>query len=196
MPRVSVHECLVQLEAEGLIYRETNRGWYVSPPRFLYNPQSKGHFTLSAEQQGRHPHTRVIDKRVVAAPEQVAELLKLPAGTEMARIRRVRSIDGRPVLYVEHYYMPCVFPNLFEHDLSVSLTELYRDKYDFHYGRMRYQIIPTAVREAAARVLRLAVGSPALLVRRVNHERNGAVSDCDLEYWRHDAVLVEVEVDD
>lgn len=195
MPRVSLHECLVQLEAEGLIYRETNRGWYVSPPRFLYNPQSRGHFTQSAVEQGRRPSTRVIDKRLTPAPQQVSELLELATETELACIRRVRSIDGRPVLYVEHYFSPTVFPDLFEQDLSGSLTELYRDRYGFHYGRMRYQIIPTAVRNDAAKVLRLANGGPALLVRRVNHEASGRAKDCDLEYWRHDAVLVEVEVE-
>lgn len=193
MPRVSLHECLVQLEAEGLIYREANRGWYVSPPRFLYNPQARGHFTEAARQQGRSPDTRLIDARLVPAPEQVAELLGIAAGTELACVRRVRSIDGRPVLYVEHYLDPKVFPDLFEQDLSGSLTELYRDRYGFHYGRMQYQIIPTAVRNAAARVLRLADGGPALLVRRVNHEISGLAKDCDLEYWRHDAVLITVD---
>lgn len=193
MPRVSLHECLVQLEAEGLIYREANRGWYVSPPRFLYNPQARGHFTEAALQQGRRPSTRIIDTRIVPAPEPVAELLDLAPETALACIRRVRSLDDRPVLYVEHYVVPSVFPNLFEQKLSGSLTELYRDKYGFCYGRMQYQIIPTAVRNAAARVLRLANGRPALLVRRINHEINGRAKDCDLEYWRHDAVLIAVD---
>jgi hypothetical protein len=30
-------------------------------------------------------------------------------------------------------------------------------------------------------------------VLRVNHATDGTTRDCDLEYWRHDAVLVEVE---
>lgn len=192
--RVTLHEVLMQLEREGLIYREERRGWFVAPPRFVYNPQSRGHFTLSATQQGRTPSTQAIDKRIVTAPPIVARLLAIPEDTKLARIRRVRSIDGRAVLYVEHYYFPQVFPNLFEHDLSVSLTELYRDAYGFRYGRMQYQIIPTAISGEAAGHLRVSNGSPALLVTRVNHALDESVRDCDLEYWRHDAVLVEVDV--
>lgn len=192
--RVTLHEALMQLEAEGLIYREERRGWFVSPARFIYDPQSRGHFTQAARQQGRTPATMVIDRRIVPAPPRVAQLLEIPPGTKMGCIRRVRSIDGRAVLYVEHYFQAQVFPGLFEHDLSVSLTELYRDVYGFHYGRMKYQITPTAVSGDAATVLRVADGSPTLMVTRVNYGLNNGIRDCDFEYWRHDAVLIEVDV--
>ncbi|WP_205421254.1 UTRA domain-containing protein [Rhizobium terrae] len=192
--RVTLHEILIQLETEGLIYREERRGWFVSPTRFVYNPQSRGHFTLSATQQGRTPSTVVIDTRIVTAPPRVCALLDIPEGQQLACIRRVRSINGRAILYVEHYFSPDVFPGLFERDLSVSLTELYRDVYGFDYGRMTYQIIPTAVSGDIAGLLRVSSGSPALLVTRVNHARDESVRDCDLEYWRHDAVLIEVDV--
>ena len=192
--RVTLHESLMQLEAEGLIYREERRGWFVSPARFIYNPQSRGHFTQAARLQGRVPATTLIDKRIVPASPRVAQCLDLPPGTPMGRIRRVRSIDGRAVLYVEHYYQAQVFPGLFEHDLSVSLTELYRDVYGFQYGRMKYQITPAAVSGDAASELRLADGSPALLVTRINYGLDNGIRDCDFEYWRHDAVLIEVDV--
>ena len=192
--RVTLHEILLRLEAEGLIYREDRRGWFVSPPRFIYNPQARGHFAQAVIEQGRVPSTQVIDKRIVAATSRVAGLLDLPSNAELACVRRVRSIDGRPVLYVEHYFQPNVFPNLFERDLSGSMTEIYRDVYDFHYGRMTYQITPTAVSGPAAAALRVADGSPALLVTRVHHARDREIKDCDFEYWRHDAVLVQVSV--
>jgi DNA-binding GntR family transcriptional regulator len=192
--RVTLHEILIQLEAEGVAYREERRGWFVSPARFVYNPQSRGHFTLSAIEQGRAPTTRLIDSRIVRAPSRVTRLLDLPDGAELACIRRVRAIDGRAVLYVEHYLQPDAFPDLFDCDLSVSLTELYRDRYGFRYGRMTYRITPTAVHGDAAASLRTVDGSPALLVARVNQGLDNGLRDCDLEYWRHDAVLIEVDV--
>lgn len=192
--RVTLHEILIRLEAEGLIYREDRRGWFVSPPRFVYNPQARGHFAQAVTEQGRVPSTQVIDKRIAPVTPRVASLLDLPSNGEIACVRRVRSIDGRPVLYVEHYFQPNVFPGLFERDLTGSMTEIYRDVYDFHYGRMTYQITPTAVSGPAAAVLRVADGSPALLVTRVHHARDGGIKDCDFEYWRHDAVLIQVSV--
>ncbi len=180
------------MEAEGLVYREERRGWFVSPARFVYDPQSRGHFTLAALKQGRTPSTRVLDCRIVCAPPRVTRLLGVAEGTELACIRRIRSIDGRAILYVEHYLRPDIFPGLFERDLSVSMTELYRDVYGFEYGPMTYQITPTVVSGDAATALRTASGSPALLVARVNHGLAEGVRDCDFEYWRHDAILIEV----
>jgi DNA-binding GntR family transcriptional regulator len=124
---------------------------------------------------------------------RVFDLLEIPYDTEMIRIRRVRSIDGRPVQYAEHFYRADAFPGLFEHDLSVSLTELFSDKYGHRYGHMRYQITPTSITGDAAASLRVADGSPALLVLRISEGLNG-VRDCDFEYWRHDAIVLEVDV--
>ena len=192
--RVTLHEILLRLEAEGLIYREDRRGWFVSPPRFIYDPQARGHFSEAVAEQGRVPSTQVIDTRVVPVTNRIAGLLNLPSDSEIACVRRVRSIDGRPVLYVEHYFQPHVFPGLFERDLSGSMTEIYRDVYGFHYGRMTYQITPTAVSGPAAAALRVSDGSPALLVTRVHYARDSSIKDCDFEFWRHDAVLVQVDV--
>jgi len=193
--RVTLHEILLQLETDGLIYREDRRGWFVSSTRFVYNPQSRGHFQLSAVEQGRTPSTSVIDMSLVVPPPIVRDLLGLEPTEKLARIRRVRSINERAILYVEHYCFPDVFPGLFDHDLSLSMTELYRDVYGFTYGRMKYRIMPTAVSGDAARFLRVSNGSPAILITRVNHAIDESVRDCDLEYWRHDAVLIEVDVD-
>lgn len=42
--------------------------------------------------------------------------------------------------------------------------------------------------------LRVAVGSPALRISRINRDQHGNIIDCDLEFWRHDAIHVSVEV--
>src|SRR5471030_2592527 len=36
--RVTLRQALQQLEAEGLVYRENRRGWFVSPQRIRYDP--------------------------------------------------------------------------------------------------------------------------------------------------------------
>ncbi|MFU0494600.1 UTRA domain-containing protein, partial [Pseudomonas syringae pv. actinidiae] len=41
-----------------------------------------------------------------------------------------------------------------------------------------------------------SLGSPGLRIARVNHDRNDRLIDCDLEYWRHDAIHVRAMVRD
>ncbi len=57
-------------------------------------------------------------------------------------------------------------------------------------------MVPTALHGEAASVLRVAEGSPALRITRINGDQHGRIIDCDLEFWRHDAIHVSVEVPD
>jgi DNA-binding GntR family transcriptional regulator len=46
----------------------------------------------------------------------------------------------------------------------------------------------------AAAALRVSVGSPGLRIARVNYDQHERLIDCDLEFWRHDAIHVGVDV--
>jgi len=46
--RMTIRQALFQLEAEGLIYRQNRRGWFVSPPRLRYDPTANLSFTENA----------------------------------------------------------------------------------------------------------------------------------------------------
>jgi len=192
--RITLREALGQLEAQGLIYREERRGWFVSPPRVTYNPLVRSHFHAMVGEQGRVPATEVLSARLLPAAAEVCELLELPALSSVIQIRRARRIDGRLVLYVEHYLNPAYFPGILEFDLTRSLTELYASQYDIFYGRVRFDMVPTALQPDAAAALRVSAGSPALRITRLNHDQHGRLIDCDLEFWRHDAIHVSVEV--
>lgn len=99
-----------------------------------------------AHDQGRRPATLVLDAREV-----------------VYRIRRVRRIDGRAVLYVEHYLNPVFFPAILQQDLTASLTELYANRYDIRYGNVRFDMCPTtfpAVAIACLKRVRQLAGPP------------------------------------
>jgi DNA-binding GntR family transcriptional regulator len=112
------------------------------------------------------------------------------------QIRRARSIDSRAVLYVEHYLNPAYFPGILDFDLRRSLTGLYAAEYGIHYGRVRFDMVPSVLHREAAAPLKVAEGTPALRITRVNGDQHGRLIDCDLEFWRHDAIRVCVEAPD
>ncbi|QXI27226.1 UTRA domain-containing protein [Pseudomonas vanderleydeniana] len=192
--RITVREALLQLEAQGLIYREERRGWFVSPPRLAYNLMQRSHFHAMVSAQGRVPSTQVLSARLQPASAAVCDWLQLPALSSVIQICRVRRIDERQVLYVEHYLNPQYFPGILEFDLNQSITELYARHYDLHYGRVRFEIVPTSLPQEAAAALRVSSGSPGLRIARVNYDQHQRLIDCDLEFWRHDAIHVGVDV--
>ncbi len=193
--RITLREALGQLEARGMIYREERRGWFVSPPRIVYNPLQRSHFHAMAREQGRKPATEVLDAAKISGPAAICAHLALPAHSPVFCIRRIRRIDGRAVLYVEHYLNPAYFPAILQEDLTSSLTELYATRYAIHYGKVRFAMLPTTFPAPASQALKVADNSPALFITRINRDQYARIIDCDLEYWRYDALHIDVEVE-
>ncbi|RRV07995.1 UTRA domain-containing protein [Pseudomonas sp. v388] len=188
--RITLREALVQLEAQGLIYREERRGWFISPPRLAYDLMRRSHFHAMVQTQGRRAQTQVISARLQPASAKICEKLELPALSSVIQICRARRIDGRLVLYVEHYLNPAYFPGILDGDLDQSLTELYASRYGLRYGKVHFEMLPTALHADACAALKVSLGSPGLCISRVNYDQRGRLIDCDLEYWRHDAIRV------
>ncbi len=126
----------------------------------------------------------------------ICAMLELPALSSVIQICRARRIDQRLVLYVEHYLKPEFFPGILDFDMEQSLTELYARQYDLRYGQVRFEMVPTALHAEAAAALKVSVGSPGLRIARINYDQQGRLIDCDLEYWRHDAIHVSAMVRD
>src|SRR5688572_9560094 len=73
--RITLREALSQLEAQGLMYRGVRRGWFVAPPRIVYNPLQRSHFHAMAKDQGRSAKTTVIDAKHCIASDTVCQKL-------------------------------------------------------------------------------------------------------------------------
>ncbi|GAB6176890.1 UTRA domain-containing protein [Desulfobaculum senezii] len=193
--RITVKEALLVLEAEGKIYREERRGWFVSPPRLIYNPMTKSHFHEMVQGQKRRAVTSVLAAATVPAQADMCKQMDLPPFTRVHHIRRQRCLDGRAALYVEHVVCAQRFPDLLEQDLTQSITGLYESRYGVRYGRSRFTITPTAAMGHIADMLSIADGSSILHIARVNYDQHGKLIDCDMEYWRHDAIQIAVDTD-
>ncbi|OOV87457.1 UTRA domain-containing protein [Oceanospirillum linum] len=191
--RITLKEALIALETEGLIYREERRGWFVSPPRLRYNPLSRSHFHRMVEEQQRQASTQVLTVKTELASSEISKVLQLKTLQPIHRIQRLRSVDNRVVLFVENCLISALFPDLLHHDLSQSLTALYKKHYGFETARSRFDVIPTAAPEQVAKALNLAEGQQVLKICRVNYNQQGVVMDCEYEYWRPDAMMIEIE---
>lgn len=191
--RITIKDALVALETEGLIYREERRGWYVSPPRVCYNPLSRAHFHQMIRDQQRTAQTKLLDVRNEMAAGEYAAALEISEMTPIDIIQRVRSIDGRAVLFVENVLKSALFDGILQENLANSLTEIYRLKYGYQTKRSHFEVVPTAAPCHVAKALNLAEGQPVLKICRVNYKQDGQLMDCEFEYWRPDAVLIRID---
>lgn len=189
--RVTLREALSLLEAEGRIYREDRRGWFISPEPLKYDPTQTLNFTNMALAQNRAPQTELIAAKGILANKQAASLLGLQPFSDVYKVDRVRYLEDRPVVFVTNYIRPELFPNLLDFDLSKSLTDIYRDHFGMVYQKIRYRISTSSLLGDTAQALRATSGTPAMVVERINYNQHGELIDCDIEYWRHDAISIE-----
>ena len=193
--RVTLREALSLLEAEGRVYREDRRGWFISPEPLLYDPNQALDFTSMALQQQRKPETKLISSKFMLANKQASQRLNLAPFSNVYSIDRVRYLDDRPVAFVTNYVHPNLFSNLLEHDLSISLITIYREYYQQEYHRIRYRITASSLTGVVAQALRATSGSPATLVEKMRYNQDGILLDCAFEFWRHDAMCIESVAD-
>ena len=194
MTRVTARRALFQLEAEGLIYRQNRRGWFVSPPRLLYNPSANISFTDTVKAQGRTPGTRVISKEQISATKWESEHLQIAVGAPVFFIRRVRLVDGRAVL-IEHLHVNAALcPGLLNLSLDRSLTDTLAEHYQIGVRRAQVTMHPTALNESQAEALGVATGIPGLYLARKAFDQSGHMIEFDQEFWRHDVLEIRVDV--
>ena len=191
--RVTLREALALLEGKGLIYRENRRGWYVSPPRLRYNPTERASFNELVTAQGRLGHTKLLSCQLAYPAPEAAQTMGLPAFTKSWNLQRLRSLDGRVVLLEENHVCASCCPDLGRHDLSQSLTRLFEEHYQLHLARTQIQFYPVILEGERASLLGLTPGSSALFIRRLNFDEAGRLYELDHEYWRHDALVIELE---
>lgn len=191
--RVTLREALQQLEAEGLLYRENRRGWFVSPPRVRYNPTQQSRFTDFVIAQGRRPLTECLRAETRPAGPRYAGLLQLTETALIHWIQRRRWIDQRPVLVEEIAIDADWCPGLLECDLDGSLVAILAERFNLRHSRSQIELCPATLTAEHAELLRVNPGSSSLRIERLNFFGERPV-EYDCEFWRHDALTVELDI--
>jgi len=192
--RVTVRQALVQLEAEGLIFRSNRRGWYVTPQRINYDPSRDIGFVKYVEEQGFSARTETLSKELIEAPHWVAESADIPPGTPVYEILRRRYINDRPCLIEKIYLNPQNCPGILQHSLNQSLWHLLRTEYHLSPEERAIEIYPKTLDAQIAEALSVNNGSTGLYIRRICRDQNGVFLEVDEEFWLHNAMKVVVNV--
>ncbi len=186
--RVTVRHALIRMEAEGLIFREVRRGWYVSPPRVRYDPTADTSFTESIAEQGRVAGTTMLSKQQIAASQWESTHLNCAIGDPIFIISRLRTVDGRAVLVELIHVKAERCPGLLDYPLDQSMTDLMSSRFGIVEHRTHIIMRPTVLSEIPAKALGVAVGTPSLYLSRTILDQFNEVVELDQEFWRHDAI--------
>ncbi|WP_413283399.1 UTRA domain-containing protein [Vibrio sp. MA40-2] len=189
--RVTLREALSLLEAEGKIYREDRRGWFISPQPLRYDLGRMTSFYEMARAQNRAPSTKLISSIKGLANNQASLLLQLTPFSDCYSIEQLHYMENRPVAFVINHIKPELCPNLLNCDLTTSLTNVLIHEYGVIQHQSQFRVSSTSLFGNIAQALRATPGTLATQIERINYDKDKQIIDCAVEYWRHDAICIE-----
>ena len=103
--RATVRTAILDLVHNGYAERQKSKGTFVVDPRanLSYENKVKG-FSAVSRIHGRIELTsKVLEKRVLVAPDFLCEPLQIEPGSSVFYLKRVRSIENVPAVYTEDW---------------------------------------------------------------------------------------------
>jgi DNA-binding GntR family transcriptional regulator len=207
--RITVREALIRLEAEGVIYRQNRKGWFICPPRLQWNPVHKVNFYQLAHEQNFVADTRLVSIEKLMFNSDFSQLnqekeeskqlllntinLAFNQPTKVYEICRVRSLDERPVMVEEIYCLADDFIGLPDKELTGSITAIFQDDYQVNITAESSSIYVTALPGHVAKLLNLNSGASCLKIIRQRYAAEHILVDYNIEYWVHGAIEIKVE---
>lgn len=174
LSRATVRQAFEILVNEGKVYRRQGQGTFVSKPALEQNMNRIISFWDDMHQRGLKPGTKVLSSEIVPAAEDVAGILMIEPGQDVANLIRLRLADDEP-LSVEHsslVYRYC--PGILEQDYANrSLRKMLVDEYNIHitYAKQKIRAVPAT--RAMADLLDVDVEAPLLFIDRVSYTDDG-----------------------
>ncbi|MDR1650467.1 MAG: GntR family transcriptional regulator [Synergistaceae bacterium] len=164
--RVTARSALQKLADDGILVKSHGRGTFVAVPAFVESMDAKGSFTESCIKMNAKPNTRLISREIVPLQNKIAVVLGAPDGSGAICLKRLRLVDGQPVIFEEDYFgMGYAF--LLKEELeNVSLFSLIQKKMGLAPIKFdNYFDVSEAGCEHAAH-LECGEGAPLLRVRQ------------------------------
>jgi GntR family transcriptional regulator len=191
--RVTLRQALKQLEARGVIYSEQGRGYFTTTPR-MQGLSGFHSFTSEVQRLGGSPASALIDFSTDARlPEAFYKHFKLADTEAFIALRRVRSIDGRPVAFEDAYLPMSMYPQAertaFE---DGSLYDLMARDWGIVPAWADALFEPVAATPEEARHLQIAPGAPVLAVWRVTATDTDQVCEYVRSIYRGDGFMLHV----
>lgn len=188
--RLTLRAALIKLEADGLIYGMSRRGWFVSPPRFVYELDRRANYKLMAETQGRAAHIELLRSGQVRAGDLPASMRDQVGGPAFY-LERVRHLDGRPVMFETVYLSADAVPDVLAHNLSGSITALLADAYRIEIDREDAGVRSSLLDPEQSAALAVAPATHSVLIERKRFCA-GRLIEFDTEHWLPGAIEIRL----
>jgi GntR family transcriptional regulator len=172
--RMTVRQALLELMREGKTYTRVGKGTFVQIPKIDQQLRALTGFSQDVRSRGGQSASRVLEARVIAAPPVAAGALRLPPGTEVILIARLRLADSVP-LALESAHLPfSLVPTLLEHNFAIeSLYEVLNNEYGMTLVQAEQNLEAALASSYEIELLSLKPPAAVLRMERVTYNQDG-----------------------
>ena len=193
--RMTIRKAIVELEAEGILYRKEGVGTFVaeqtSPEYFTRSGFLAPMFLTEKERT----ESKVIQWKRKKLNKRLAKVLDLPEGTEVYHMIRVRYLDHIPVVYDESHYVCSITGEMEQHFANFSVLE--------HLEKMKrvvvhsgyYDFQATMADEVIREFLQIDDFVPLLKINRRMFSQKGEVIDVTNSWVRTNDIDVIIKTE-
>ncbi|AHG64688.1 transcriptional regulator, GntR family [Advenella mimigardefordensis DPN7] len=189
MSRTTVRKAIENLVVRGLVEIRRGKGTFVTHPKVTQALTELTGFAEDMVVLGRHPTSRLLDKRIVNADEQIARALQIAPGTQVYRIERIRLADGIPMSFDETYLPLEIGEKVVSNNLDAEpIFDLLENKYALPLVEASYQLEAVTADKHVAQALNIAIGAPIFLIERTSYSTGEQPVDYEKLYYRGDSI--------
>jgi GntR family transcriptional regulator len=193
--RTTIRQALAGLVHEGLIERKRGKGSWVVEPRIDQQLTELTGFVEDMLSYGLEPEARVISTEVVPADVIVAKELRIPEGSLVVRVERVRLADRRPILFDVSHLPLQIGQRVVNEDLRQrSIFEILENDLGIALNEAAYHISAVAAQKPMATHLRVRSGTPLLMIERTTFSTDGVPVDFENLYYRADRMTFSLSL--
>lgn len=192
--RITVNKALSELLNQGLLTRSQGHGTFVSKLRKEGKSSDILGLFTSMERKGFRISSQVLEQKMITPPKSVAQEMKVPVSRELFYLKRLRRVNGLPIVLQSTYIALGIAGELLKEDFSTqSLYQTLRSKYDCIITRAVDRVEALIPDGEVCRMLELPAETPALSTRRLSSDQNGVLVECTSSIYRSDQYELEIE---
>jgi len=194
--QITVRRALAELEHEGRVRSHQGLGTFVARPRLMSAPtRAGGLLGTLAEEHGAHEiTTRILGIERCAPSPALAHALQLGADDQVWAVRRLRVVDGRPMIAERAVIPVALAPGLDGRSAEIadSLYRLLARRYglDDDYEEQFLEVVTPS--SAERRLLELGRGDQVVRLRGVSFDKHGRPFDCFEQVYPADEVVFSI----
>jgi DNA-binding GntR family transcriptional regulator len=193
MSRPTMRRAIEELVDKGLLVRRRGIGTQVVHGNIKRGVELSSLFDDLARSE-QQPTTEVLALARTAATEHLAERLRMPPGTELIKIERLRRARGEPLAVMKNWLPVEVAQAVTEEALrSRGLYELLRTA-GVHLRIASQRIGARAATPAEGRLLGVRRGSPLLTMERTAYDDSGRAVELGSHVYRAENYSFEMTV--